>query len=139
MRRHTHSPCAGCLSRRQFLAVTAGGAAAAFAGCSDPSGPTPGRISIVVADFPALANTGVLVKVGSAHAVKRTGTASFIAYSMYCTHAGCLTSLNSQQFSCPCHGSSFDDSGAVITGPATKALPQLPTSYDAGTDTLTIN
>jgi Rieske Fe-S protein len=140
--------CHACLSRRQFLAqsavVTAAAAFAAACG-NGQIGPTGvkqsnngGPVTITVADFPALATTGTLVAVGNFIAVKRTGTASFAAYSMICTHQGCLTELQSNAFFCPCHGSEFDGSGRVVRGPASRALPQYATSYDPATDTLTI-
>ena len=133
--------CSACVSRRQFLAATAaGGALVSLAACAEgPTIPKSGRISITVGDFPGLATVGTLVKVGTSHAAKRTGTDTFTAYSMFCTHAGCATFLSSQKFVCPCHGSQFDSNGAVLQGPADKSLAVLPTSYDAGTDTLTIN
>jgi cytochrome b6-f complex iron-sulfur subunit len=133
--------CRDCLSRREFIARSAGGAAlTVLASCIEaPTVPTSPHLEIIVSSFPGLAATGQLVKVGPSHAAKRTGTDTFVAFSMFCTHAGCQTSLNGQQFTCPCHGSRFDSSGAVTQGPADKPLPSLATSYNAATDTLTIN
>ncbi|HET7323202.1 MAG TPA: Rieske (2Fe-2S) protein [Halococcus sp.] len=58
------------------------------------------------------------------------GTAKgYVAYSMVCTHAGCLVEgrLNGH-LHCPCHGSEYEaEAGAkVVGGPAPRALPQLP-------------
>ncbi len=46
------------------------------------------------------------------------------AYSAICTHLGCtIGSPDANGTSvCPCHGSEFDGSGKVITGPATLPL-----------------
>ena len=95
--------------------------------------------------FPGLATVGRLVQVGSFQAAKRTGTspATFDAFSMACTHAGCITDIvNAKEFDCPCHGSRFDVNGAVINGPFTGEsigpLQKLATSYDPATDQLTI-
>lgn len=42
-----------------------------------------------------------------------------------CTHIGCTTRWSEERnrFECPCHGSIFDENGAVKTGPAPKPLP----------------
>lgn len=140
--------CEDCVNRREFLARSALAAAAAAlaVGCGNgqigPSAPTsPGGNStntITVGDFPQLANVGTLVKVNNFQAVKRTGAATFAAYSMVCTHQGCLTQLSSNVFFCPCHGAEFDASGRVVRGPASRALGQFSTAYDPATDTLTI-
>lgn len=133
------------MNRRAFLAVTGGAAAAALAGCGDAEIGAPQSLHLVIAvsDFFSLATTGQLVKVGPSHAAKRTGATTFDAWSMRCTHAGCMTAIfgaaPSQQFGCPCHGSLFANDGSVVRGPATRALTSLPTSYDPATDTLTIN
>ncbi|MEL6135949.1 MAG: Rieske 2Fe-2S domain-containing protein [Cyanobacteria bacterium J06626_23] len=44
--------------------------------------------------------------------------------SAVCTHLGCTVNWNpeTQSFACPCHGSRFDALGAVIEGPAPRAL-----------------
>lgn len=49
---------------------------------------------------------------------------SIVAVNPSCTHKGCITPWNAEtkQFVCPCHGSTFDDSGKVLKGPADKPL-----------------
>jgi cytochrome b6-f complex iron-sulfur subunit len=47
---------------------------------------------------------------------------SFRAASAVCTHLGCTVNLAGNGFHCPCHGSVFDKSGAVVSGPAPSAL-----------------
>lgn len=139
--------CEHCVNRRDFIARAGGLAAiAVVSACGDGTlGPvstpqTNDRLVITVGDFPALATTGALVKVGDAFAAKRTGANTFDAFYMVCTHAGCLTSItNAQRFDCPCHGSRFDSSGEVVAGPAQDPLTRLDTSYDPVTDELTIN
>jgi len=59
-----------------------------------------------------------------------------VAYSKVCTHAGCPVGLYEEKehlLLCPCHQSTFDVlRGAVPTsGPAARALPQLPIEVDA--------
>ena len=58
-----------------------------------------------------------------------------IAYSKICTHVGCPVSLyerTTHHLLCPCHQATFDlsDTGAVVFGPATRSLPQLPLAVD---------
>jgi ubiquinol-cytochrome c reductase iron-sulfur subunit len=58
-----------------------------------------------------------------------------LAFSKVCTHAGCPIGLYQAEqhvFLCPCHESTFDVlRGAVpVSGPATRALPQLPLKVD---------
>ena len=47
---------------------------------------------------------------------------SFRAASAVCTHLGCTVNLAGNGFHCPCHGSVFDQSGAVVSGPAPSSL-----------------
>jgi ubiquinol-cytochrome c reductase iron-sulfur subunit len=59
----------------------------------------------------------------------------YVAYSKVCTHAGCPVGLYrqaSQQLLCPCHQSAFDilDGAKPVSGPAARALPQLPIRID---------
>jgi ubiquinol-cytochrome c reductase iron-sulfur subunit len=59
-----------------------------------------------------------------------------VAYSKICTHAGCPVAIyrhQSYQLYCPCHQSVFDVLNAArpISGPATRALPQLALDVDA--------
>ena len=60
----------------------------------------------------------------------------YVAYSKICTHAGCPVGLfraAQHTLICPCHQSEFDVlRGAVpISGPAARALPQLPIQRQA--------
>jgi ubiquinol-cytochrome c reductase iron-sulfur subunit len=64
------------------------------------------------------------------------GVRGYIAYSKICTHAGCPVALyraRARQLMCPCHQSVFDvlDDGKVLSGPADRALPQLPLEIGA--------
>lgn len=55
-------------------------------------------------------------------------------YSPICPHLGCGYRWNRQkrQFRCPCHGSAFDLSGKVLTGPAPRPLDVLPSKVENG-------
>jgi cytochrome b6-f complex iron-sulfur subunit len=51
---------------------------------------------------------------------------AFTAVQLACTHQGVSVVYNNAQgkFICPAHGSEFDNSGAVIKGPAATALKE---------------
>jgi cytochrome b6-f complex iron-sulfur subunit len=51
---------------------------------------------------------------------------SFRAASAVCTHLGCTVNLAGEGFHCPCHGSVFDQRGAVVSGPAPSSLLWFP-------------
>jgi nitrite reductase/ring-hydroxylating ferredoxin subunit len=46
----------------------------------------------------------------------------FYCISSVCTHLGCNVKHIGAGFECPCHGSTFDPSGRVISGPAPRPL-----------------
>ena len=54
----------------------------------------------------------------------RLSTGGFLALSRECTHLGCTVPWNTdrEQFVCPCHASSFDITGDVLSPPAPRAL-----------------
>ena len=155
-------PCDDCLSRREFLSrstIAVAGAAALAAGCGDGQfGPTALKgtttgVTIKVSTLPGLATIGQLVKLpqtsgGNAGApiliaVKRTGTATFAAFSTVCTHQGCETNITGGIIECPCHLAQYDFDGRVTRQPigtngSATNLPAYTTRYDATTDTLTI-
>jgi Rieske Fe-S protein len=47
--------------------------------------------------------------------------------SARCQHMGCTVGWNSRALTwdCPCYGSRYDHTGAIINGPTTKPLPRL--------------
>jgi ubiquinol-cytochrome c reductase iron-sulfur subunit len=58
------------------------------------------------------------------------------AYSRICTHAGCAVCVfraRESELVCPCHYSVFDaaNGGAIVSGPASRPLPELPLGLDA--------
>jgi Rieske Fe-S protein len=58
---------------------------------------------------------------------------NLIALSSNCTHRKCrLKAEKDHSFYCKCHGSTFDPSGKVTEGPATRDLPAFPTKNEKG-------
>ncbi len=44
------------------------------------------------------------------------------AVSAVCTHLGCILDKSADGFECPCHGSKYDDTGKILSGPAPASL-----------------
>jgi cytochrome b6-f complex iron-sulfur subunit len=62
--------------------------------------------------------------------IARTGQDSFTALTAICTHEQCTVSgFASSRFVCPCHGSQYSTSGAVVQGPATRSLTSYSTQF----------
>jgi len=77
--------------------------------------------------------TTLLLRFDESKYQKPTNTAGttkgYVAYSKVCTHEGCLVSgRQGEDLHCPCHNTIYDPKkGAkVVSGPAPRALPQLP-------------
>ena len=94
------------------------------------------------------AGTGPLASVGGRALVQspqgsfllaRTGEAAFTALTAICTHEQCtITGLDGAIFVCPCHGSRYNGSGQVVTGPALQALQTFATAFDNGVVTIQV-
>ena len=56
----------------------------------------------------------------------------FLALSSKCTHLGCTVPWKEKEnkFTCPCHGSTFDITGSVITSPAPRPLDIYPLNIE---------
>lgn len=46
-----------------------------------------------------------------------------------CTHLGCVPNTNEDGWFCPCHGSQYDLSGRVLSGPAPRNLKVPPYKF----------
>jgi len=58
----------------------------------------------------------------------------FLALSLTCSHLGCsvIWDETKNQFICPCHASSFDRVGNVLSSPAPRPLDYFPVVIEAG-------
>jgi len=152
--------CEHCLNRRDFLARSAFAAAALIAAeaCGDgqigppapqsvpgdPLLPLGGPVTLKLSDFPALANTGVIVDIpNKQRTVMRTSATTFLALSKLCSHQQCDIDIKGDHYECPCHGSQFTATGQVTRGPNIASAPigplrSLKVTVDQAAGTLTI-
>ena len=78
---------------------------------------------------------------GSQILVVRTDTATFVAMSAVCTHAGCIVNYapSAHDVACPCHGSLYAMDGSVLRGPAELPLALYSTTFDDRAQIVTIS
>lgn len=139
------------LGRREFLGAAALTALALLeTACGDGliGGTGPGAVSggplvVTLSQYPALAAVGGVARVdggnGSPVALVRTGTATFTALSLVCTHQGTTVNLNGSGFLCPNHGARFSGTGQWQGGQPTSNLHAIATTYDATAGKVTIS
>src|SRR2546428_7943924 len=101
-----------------------------------------GAIAITVDASSPLAAVGSAALVqtsGGSFLVARTAQDSFTALTAVCTHQACtVTGFDNQTYICPCHGSQYNTSGAVVKGPAPAALRQFATRFANNVLTITV-
>ncbi|MDP6041757.1 MAG: Rieske (2Fe-2S) protein [Candidatus Latescibacteria bacterium] len=141
--------------RREFLAqaltlVSGCMCAGWVAGCeTDVLKSSNVAVRFDVSSAPALAQVGGAVKQvfggqlgGAPVVIIRQAEEEFLVLSSICTHQACEVNLPGEgdpQIWCECHDSLFErTSGRVLRGPATAPLPRFESTYDKGTETLTI-
>jgi Rieske Fe-S protein len=140
------------LGRRTLLKVLGAGSGAVcagVAGCAgsiaDPGGDqfvalpavVQGRLVIPLEEFPQLIEVGGAL-VGLAQgmegpvAITRESETKFWAMPAICTHMACILKYNplNATLDCPCHGSTFELDGTVISAPATRSLSRWTTEFD---------
>ena len=117
--------------RRKFLGVCLAGATVAAAAAaaypvfrylaprSDALGAK--KIEFAASDLPE-GEAKFFEYAGASAVLVKTSAGAVIALSAVCTHLGCTVNLAGDGFHCPCHGSVFDKSGAVVSGPAPTGL-----------------
>lgn len=93
------------------------------------------RVKILQADWPANTDFIIVRHPSDEHPIyiHKDGD-NYIALHMKCTHRGCNLNAESNQLTCPCHGSKFHADGKVKKGHAKKPL----VGYKPTADTETI-
>ena len=80
----------------------------------------------------------VTVSTGT-YLVARTAQSAVTTVTAVCTHEGCaVTGFANSVYVCPCHGSEFSTSGAVVQGPASSSLRQFPTTFANNVVTISV-
>ena len=125
------------LSRRHFLEGCAATLGVALVGCASDNASTatqavPQGQGFVIKDATQVGqlDNGMALPFefpdNVAGLLYRTKSGQLGAVNAVCTHAGCIVNWNGTDpkaaFVCPCHGSQFAQSGAVLRGPAEKPL-----------------
>jgi Rieske Fe-S protein len=86
--------------------------------------------STVSTESIARGEAGVVARGREQVAVARKADGSTTELSAVCTHMGCIVGWNEidRTWDCPCHGSRFDDSGDLLSGPAVSPAGTRPES-----------
>lgn len=95
--------------------------------CDDALTPGATQVRIELSDVPTLRTPGSAALVERPEAllnvwVLHLMNGCFTAVWRVCTHGACDVEARAHELYCPCHGSRFGLDGAVLQGPATRAL-----------------
>lgn len=136
-------------SRRDFLKSACGMAALTFgaalladdAMAADGIVRKPnGQVVVTPAQVPGLAKVGGSVNLGTVKGVPtalvRTGSRTYVALDLRCTHQGVEVARRGATWVCPAHGSQFRANGAFVAGPAGSPLRTVPARTTGGTVTV---
>ena len=123
----------GFASRRQFIQLGIAAVGAAWAGTlaqaklfPQASAQEAQPIEFSLADLPV---GGVkYITYGGVPAIVTRSAESIRAFSLVCTHLGCILEWRNgeKEFFCACHDGKFDQFGDVIAGPPPVPMEQFP-------------
>lgn len=112
-------------------------------GCGETCAAGSKTLELTFAKYPQLKNVGGSVNTSASGykdpscglaliVVAQPTAGKYVAFSAGCPHQCCTVAYNKSrtEFMCPCHGSTFNTSGQVVVGPATKGLQQLSVCAD---------
>jgi thiosulfate dehydrogenase [quinone] large subunit len=90
-----------------------------------------GPVLVKTSDVPVGSAKGVVVS-GQDIWVLQLQSGQFTAFDAACPHEGCPVQFDSSSkgFVCPCHGSSFDSTGKVLSPPARRNLTKIAVAVD---------
>jgi len=118
------------------------GCAHFFMSAIDASGVITARVAPPIDASSPLATVGGAATVTAStgtYLVARTAQSAFTAVTAVCTHEGCAVSgFANSLYVCPCHGSEFSTSGAVVQGPASSPLRQFPATFAGNVVTISV-
>jgi len=108
----------------------------------DASGVITARVAPPIDASSPLATVGGAATVTAStgtYLVARTAQSAFTAVTAVCTHEVCAVSgFANSLYVCPCHGSEFSTSGAVVQGPASSPLRQFPATFAGNVVTISV-
>ena len=85
-----------------------------------------GQVRVQLSKYPALKKVGGAVYIGTVGdqpaGVARTGTNTYVAFSLLCPHLGVEVTKSGTGWKCPAHFSTFRGDGGFISGPAGRSL-----------------
>jgi cytochrome b6-f complex iron-sulfur subunit len=126
-------------SRREFIQLGVAAVGAAWLGTlvqsrlfpSESSVQEAAPVEIPLSELP-VGGYKEIVHGGIPTIVLRTAE-SVKAFSLICTHLGCIIEWqqNQLEFYCPCHDGRFDQFGEVLAGPPPVPLEQFSTRIEA--------
>ena len=132
------TPASPLVTRRNFIQIALAALGATWLGLLVQSRLFPPQNSVQEAK-PVELNLSE-VPVGSTKTIVYGGNPVMVlhtnesvrAYSLVCTHLGCIVQWQADQkeFYCPCHEGRFDQFGEVIAGPPPVPLEQIPVSVE---------
>ncbi len=106
--------------------AASGGTATSDSGGTAPSSSGGGGTAAIAQTTDVPKGGGVILKADKV-VVTQPSAGQFKGFSSTCTHMGCTLHDVTQTINCVCHGSQFSiEDGSVVTGPATKPLPEMP-------------
>jgi Rieske Fe-S protein len=89
---------------------------------------------VALAPLSAVPAGGGIVLASKGVVLTRSSSGAVHGFSSVCTHQGCtVATVADGTIDCPCHGSRFNaQTGAVVRGPATIALPAVAVAVRGG-------